>query len=244
MPSIPVPTLLRLLDAERLPLAGDWSHRAPWPGLHTVLLRRQLPAPGWQAPPFALPAQLIAGLPRAVPKRQQEFLLGRLAAHEALKAAGCPATQAWAGQAERRPVWPAGMTGSLSHTDSLVLAVAASTSTGVRSVGVDLESLAPDPEAVRAIEACFDEDERRGLAACPHGLLAGFALKESLYKCLQPLVGGWIDFEDAWVRWSGDPSQPARLTLRKTLAPAFPAGHELQGSVGFFEEHVVAAVAC
>lgn len=124
-----------------------------------------------------------------------------------------------------------------------MLAVAASTSTGVRSVGVDLESLAPDPRRC-APSKPVRRGRASGLAACPpRPARAGFALKESLYKCLQPLVGGWIELRMRGSAGAAILHSPPRLTLRKTLAPAFPAGHELQGSVGFFK-HVVAAVAC
>lgn len=237
-------TWLPALQARRVDWPPGWGDRFPWSALASVLLRKRPPGPDWQPPWVALPGSLTAQLPHAVAKRQHEYLLGRLAAHAALRAAGCPAPEAWVGRVERRPVWPAGMTGSISHSDTLVLALAAPVTPQLRAVGVDVESQAAAPDTVRALDACFDLGERQALERHPHGVLAGFALKEALYKCLQPLVGGWIDFDDAWVEWSGDPAAPARLTLRRTLGSGFPAGRTLPGWVSRFEDHVVALVAC
>lgn len=243
-PSLPPvdPALLRAaLHAQVLP------EPSPWPavsqeGIRAVLLRRQSDIEPTLA---ALAPCLPASLDRAVPRRRQEFLLGRLAAREAVLALGCPPERAWVGQEGRRPVWPPGLTGSISHTDRRVLAVAARCSEGVRSLGVDLESLRAGDEAVHAIRACFAPVEREALAAHRHGLVAGFALKEALYKCVQPLVGGWIDFEDVWVEWEAEAARPARLRLLRTLGPGFEAGRVLLGHVSFPDgDHVCAALAC
>src|SRR5450631_1635810 len=63
-----------------------------------------------------------AGLGRAVPERQQEFAAGRLCARRALEELGF-AGFALLAQADRQPLWPAQIVGSITHTNGLCAAV-------------------------------------------------------------------------------------------------------------------------
>src|SRR4051812_2128234 len=54
---------------------------------------------------------------RAVAKRKREFALGRMCAHRALSALGVPAC-GLPMAADRSPVWPSGIVGSITHSGS------------------------------------------------------------------------------------------------------------------------------
>lgn len=82
------------------------------------------------------PEELVA-VGHAVPKRQREFATGRVNARRAMSRIGEPAAPIPSG-ADRAPVWPAHLTGSISHTDDACVAVVARRSNAA-SLGIDLE---------------------------------------------------------------------------------------------------------
>jgi 4'-phosphopantetheinyl transferase EntD len=104
------------------------------------------------------------------------------------------------GRGERRePMWPAGVTGSISHAAGLAVAVTAPTTHGVAGLGVDIEPAEPlDAElwahvltpAERAL--CEASDDDRGLHATRI-----FSAKEAAFKAVYPLLGAEVDFVEA-----------------------------------------------
>lgn len=137
-----------------------------------------------------------ASLARAVPARRAEFGAGRAACRAAMSMLGLPPTAVPAG-ADRAPVWPAGLTGSLSHTEALCIAALAH-SGRIRAIGVDLEpatDLAPDliptvcTLAERAWLACQPAPQRGTLAKLI------FSAKECAFKCQYPLTRTLFDFD-------------------------------------------------
>ena len=66
----------------------------------------------------------IAAVSNAVPKRVSEFTAGRVAARLALKQLGAPAMSVPMAP-DRSPIWPPGLTGSITHTHSACLAAVA-----------------------------------------------------------------------------------------------------------------------
>ena len=101
----------------------------------------------------------------------------------------------------RAPVWPAGIIGSISHTDDIAIAAVARQSE-LRSLGIDLESA--DPLEPGLLELVCREDERAALAVSglePElGAKLIFSAKESVYKCLWPLTGIFLEFHAIGIR--------------------------------------------
>lgn len=132
---------------------------------------------------------------RAVPKRRREFEFGRAAARQALANLGRGAEVVPMG-ADRAPVWPRGIVGSISHCDQSCVAITAD-ATRFNSVGIDVEPavpLQPDLQEIictSAETAWLDQQqsEQRGLLA---KLI--FSAKESTYKCQYPLTRHVFDF--------------------------------------------------
>ncbi|MFC3324440.1 4'-phosphopantetheinyl transferase family protein [Mesorhizobium cantuariense] len=94
------------------------------------------------------------------------------------------------------PVWPDGITGSLTHDD--YMAVAAVAPVGhIRSLGIDVEPAQPLPDDIFALVATPAD---RIDAADRH--LAGrilFAAKEAVYKAVYPLDREVLGYEDITV---------------------------------------------
>jgi 4'-phosphopantetheinyl transferase EntD len=157
-----------------------------------------VPAPA--APLFPEEAQAVRN---AVPARRAQFEAGRACARQALRALGAPAVAIPVG-AHREPVWPAGIVGSISHAGSHA-AAAVAWSRRYRALGLDIEE-AGDLEA-DALALVATEAEVRAAALRAPGNLAGrlvFSAKESVFKCLFPLLGRFIGFHEVVLHLEGD----------------------------------------
>ncbi len=140
-----------------------------------------------------------AMITRAVAKRRNEFVAGRVLARRALARIGAPRGPLVT-NGGRAPVWPAGFTGSITHSRSFcVVAAGAVAPAGLQSVGLDVEeAVAVKDELTRKI--CTERD-RVWLSSRPaadRGLLVKlvFCAKEAFYKCQHPLTGRFLDFSD------------------------------------------------
>ncbi|PQZ02591.1 enterobactin synthase subunit EntD [Cronobacter sakazakii] len=174
------------------------------------------------SPDTFTPADLLwlphhAMLANAVARRQAEHLAGRIAAVAALKAAGAPFSPPGIG-AHREPRWPAGFTGSITHTGHRAWAAVIATPGGI---GIDVENLMDAQTARELAPGIIDTQERALLARTPlpfaSALTLAFSAKESLFKALFPQVGDWFGFECAKVVALGD--QYLTLRLACPLGP-------------------------
>lgn len=173
----------------------------------------------------------------AVPHRAREFAAGRRAARDAARQAGLMLDRLPMG-ADRAPVWPVGLTGSISHSGGLCLAAVGPSAGG--TIGLDLEPDAPlDPAlwdtVLRAAEiAALPAD-----AAAGHAALALFAAKEAAYKAQYPLTRRLFGFHDLEITLS-----PGRFRALFTAAhPPFAPGDAIEGHWGRAAGHVLALAA-
>ncbi|MEU5562458.1 4'-phosphopantetheinyl transferase family protein [Micromonospora musae] len=150
---------------------------------------------------------------RAVESRRRDFTAGRVCARRAMATLGLPPAPVPA--ADRIPVWPSGVVGTITHTRGYC-AAAAARSTEVRSVGMDAEQHKELNPGVRRLICLPEEDEH--LARLPAGTswpAVLFSAKETIYKVWHPVVGTWLDFTDALVE-----IDPEAGTFRARIAPA------------------------
>ncbi|MBQ0904761.1 4'-phosphopantetheinyl transferase [Micromonospora sp. U21] len=133
---------------------------------------------------------------RAVQTRRRDFTAGRVCARRAMAGLGLPPAAVPAA-ADRAPVWPAGVVGSITHTTGYC-AAAAARSTDLRSVGMDAEQHREVNAGVRRLVLLPEEEET--CARLPRGIswpVVLFSAKETVYKVWHPVVGSWLDFHDA-----------------------------------------------
>ena len=139
-----------------------------------------------------------ASITKAVARRQAAFFYGRLCAQAALAALGVRGVSVGTG-AQREPLWPQGVIGSITHRGDLAGAVALPASR-YRGVGIDIERYADD-SALGAIEdVVLNRGELAFLRA--HGATLGdaallsvaFSAKESFYKAVFGVVQRIFDF--------------------------------------------------
>ncbi|TDJ70257.1 MAG: 4'-phosphopantetheinyl transferase superfamily protein [Planctomycetota bacterium] len=170
----------------------------------------------------------------AVPKRRREFTAGRHCAREALARLGIHGVAIPAGP-DRAPEWPDGITGSISHCDSLCAAVAARVGRIV-SLGLDIESVEPlSRELVSLVGTCAEIEEwdrASGELALDPAKLA-FCAKESVYKADYPLTKRFLDFHDVEVAFDFE---------RETFIARIGGVRSLHGCYGTDGKHVFARV--
>ncbi len=171
--------------------------------------------------------------PQATPVRRRSFRLGRVAAHRALErlsvADGGAALHGSVLAGERHePIFPRGCVGSLSHSGSYALAVAARAA-AVRGIGVDLQHVRPVKLEI-ADRICLPE-ELRWCEAAAEGpalrLISLFAAKEAIYKAIAPIVGRFFGFSAARLSWD-ESRQCFDAELTETLGSGIAAGQHLE----------------
>jgi enterobactin synthetase component D len=165
----------------------------------------------------------------AVPKRRLQYAAGRHCAVTALRGLGLDVSRLDRG-ADGLPVWPAGVAGSISHCDDLACAVVVNTS-DARAAGLDVERVVSRRRAARVGPLVVDRDEL--LSARAAGIDEAlavtllFSAKETLFKCLFPIVRRWFGYSAARIQPNEDGSFDARLT--SALSDGLQAGTNLTG---------------
>lgn len=167
-----------------------------------------------------------SGIARSVPKRQAEFLYGRLATRLALAAIGAPVVDINIGPS-REPLWPEGIIGSITHIQGLAAAVVLEHSC-CAGIGIDIEQvLVPEirnallSTAINPAEwACIQTN------TIDHDifLTIAFSSKESLFKAAFSSVGRFFDFKAAEVIHVDIVKRRLSLMLTETLSSKLVAG--------------------
>ncbi|WP_239120314.1 4'-phosphopantetheinyl transferase family protein [Catellatospora chokoriensis] len=154
-------------------------------------------------PDVALLTGEAEALARAVKKRRREYATVRHCARRALAELGLPPAAILSG-ANREPIWPEGVLGSLTHCDGYRAAALAHVGT-IASLGIDAEPHEPLPPGV--LDTIARPEEYPLLDRCAseqpgiHWDRLLFSAKESVYKAWFPLARRWLGFEDATVHF-------------------------------------------
>lgn len=186
-----------------------------------------------------------AHLGRAVPKRVGEFAAGRLCARRALAQFGIvdfPIRRA----ADRQPVWPQTMVGSITHTAGLCAAVVAERQYA--------DALGLDSEVVAAISGeiwhriCGPTEiawiESLPASQRPAAVTLIFSAKEAFYKCQYPVVGERLNFHDVRIEaedW-GAPNGVFKIQAARKIALCARSAFPWQGRYLFHERWLTAGI--
>jgi len=180
---------------------------------------------------------------KAVEKRRCEFSAGRTCARQVLRELGCadaPIVQDQNGA----PLWPPGIVGSITHSNTYAAAVAADSSQA-RGLGIDMETVSRVSPAIAG--KILTEPEKVCLQNHPdpfaqQRLLAlYFSAKEAIYKCLHPLLQSRIGFEDAFIECAPDQCS-IKISLCPRIQSAVPGVEHVYGCYCYFDDTVCTAV--
>lgn len=161
----------------------------------------------------------------ARPARRRSFALGRAAARRALEDLRVPVGPVGRG-AGGQPIWPPGVVGAITHSQSLGAAVVASAG-DYAGVGLDAEE-ASRLVGARAIGFICGESEQRWIAEAADAAEANartltiFCAKEAVFKALYPLEQVYLGFSDAVLAPLDHGSFAATVT--RAAASICPAG--------------------
>jgi 4'-phosphopantetheinyl transferase EntD len=165
----------------------------------------------------------------AVPTRQREYAVVRSCARACLERLGYPQSPILPGVGGA-PTWPAGVLGSMTHCAGYA-AAAVGPLPQISAIGIDAEPDAPLPDGVLDVVATAAERDRlavmrpesfdklrtapvEGRASTGSARMVTqpvfggpnwdrllFSAKEALYKAWFPLVGEWLDHQEAEIRF-------------------------------------------
>ena len=177
----------------------------------------------------------------STPARRAEFLAGRILSKAALDFLNYSQNGTVDVGPGRAPIWPVGITGSISH-DSGNVAVLLTRNASLR-LGIDITRAPSKPEldAVREL-ALVDVD--RALCSLTADLCSDisamliFSGKETFFKAFYRDVGHYFDFDCACADSIELPST-LRLTLTKDLSPKLSAGMNFLVQFRIEEEFLV-----
>ena len=141
---------------------------------------------------------LPAAIESSVPKRQAEFLAGRIAADIALENRNYSRREVGIGL-NGSPIWPQGIVGSISHSQRLAIAGVASIAS-FASVGVDIEHRSAGERLQKTTNSICSDREVHVLAthlpnlSPPLRTTLIFSAKEAAFKAVHPFVGRYLEF--------------------------------------------------
>src|SRR5437879_2652796 len=182
--------------------------------------------------------------PGACRKRQLDWTVGRAAARLALQQLGLedppPVLRGDGGE----PLWPAGISGSITHCDRWSIAVSAKCADSL-AIGIDLESLERVREA-DIIHLICREPEIEWVSSDDdfHGRLGMvFSAKEALYKSLYPFCRRYIDFTEVELSWLPEQSRFHAKLLSASDAISLPL-HPSEISCGRHKHLIFSCSVC
>lgn len=173
-----------------------------------------------------LPASLL----QAVDKRKIAYLAGRYCAQQALRGLGVADKQVYRAD-DGSPVWPEGIIGSITHTDTYAAAVVGRRE-AVEAMGIDSERIL-NPDALKAVQSLVVQARERELIQSrtlpdevSYALV--FSAKESVFKALYPFAKQYFGFDSATVAAWHEDEKKLVLVLKKDLDRAYPNGRTFE----------------
>jgi enterobactin synthetase component D len=188
--------------------------------------------------PLAIP--LPPQLKNAVPRRQAEFICGRLCAREALGRLAAPCLDIPMA-ADRSPLWPAGFVGSITHSRGMAFAAVARAEQA-QSLGLDVEPLMPCETALELAPIVASPAEYARLLQAPwdHPLLttALFSAKEAIFKCLYPVIKRQFDFSDVVIESLDRNDGSFTFSPSRAIATLHPSAARQRGRLAIVDDVV------
>lgn len=168
--------------------------------------------------------QIIA---RAVAVRRREYATVRSCARACLDRLGYPPVPILPGVGGA-PTWPAGVQGSMTHCAGYA-AAAVGPVPQILAIGIDAEPDVPLPDGVLDLVATAAEQDRLAVAQAepdsPNWDRLLFSAKEAVYKAWFPLVGEWLDHQQAEITFDPPDGTFVALLARDGL---FVDGHQVR----------------
>lgn len=190
------------------------------------------------APLSLLYPQEVSSIAKATDKRRAEFAAGRSVARAAMRALGTE-DRPIPMQANRAPLWPDGICGSIAHDNAVAVAVVGRTHE-LATLGIDIEPDEPLPHDI--VDEVLTADETAAMALLParqqgHYAKAVFCAKEAVFKCQFALSETMLGFEAMEITFD----EGGRFSSVLTHADApFAKSYNFNGHIVVAAGHIVA----
>ena len=229
--------------ADVCPADGQFIHQfariLPGPdGLPYVLARFQLTCFAPQL--FAQHAiDFPVHIRNSVPKRQAEFIAGRICAQSILATYGLTRHGIPIGNS-REPLWPSGFIGSITHNGRYAAAVACPRG-DLLGVGIDIETIVNDDARQAMVELVVSPEEAAYLRRSDIGLAFDcmltlvFSAKESFFKAAFAHVQQYIDFDAVNLVHIDPVRRVMRFRCVETISPRLLTGQEFHACYEFVD---------
>jgi 4'-phosphopantetheinyl transferase EntD len=191
-----------------------------------------------------LPAERKLLSARAADQRRREFAAGRVCARYLLARLNIGDFAVLMG-ADRQPIWPPSVVGSITHTADFCAAVAADKAQ-LRALGIDTElNGSVKPELWRRL---FLPPEIEWLSSLeklqrPQAATLLFSAKEAFYKCQYPLTQEKLGFHDAVIQADWGQSSGAFTVQAPTAKVTGESAQPLRGRYLFHEHFITTGMA-
>ncbi|MBU2515057.1 4'-phosphopantetheinyl transferase superfamily protein [bacterium] len=146
-------------------------------------------------------------------KRRNEFLTGRHCAHQTFRQIGFPDLPILKSR-NRSPIWPFNIVGSISHGADLAAAIIRKLHSNICGIGIDIEDLSRKIRTNITDYVLTPWEVNRWIKNRKELTLETrliFSIKESIYKCFQPIDRIALGFHDAEITDITQQSFTARL---------------------------------
>ena len=189
--------------------------------------------------------RLPLALDQAVQKRKAEYLASRLCAEKALRILA-PLGKEFSllNDPNRSPIWPENVTGSLTHTGHFT-SVAVANKKNIKSLGIDSEEIVSTATAVEVGSTVLSPVELQRFSGHwnqPLLVTMAFSAKESIYKCLFPLVNKFFGFSDVELLILDQKRGTFSAILKTQLNNEFAANYILNGYLTVATTHIHTAL--
>lgn len=186
----------------------------------------------------SLTAEELHQVRNSVSKRRIEYATGRHFARCALTRLGHRAIAIPSG-ASRQPLWPTGIIGSISHSDSLAIALVAHEIGRFVSLGVDIEPRSQLAAELTPMVLTEREFAHARHANDPFYPALVFSAKEAVYKATHPVTWQMIGFHEVEIH-----TNAANRTFAATYLGNDARNAVMEfgtGGFGVYEDHFVCA---
>lgn len=177
---------------------------------------------------------------KAVEKRKREYTAGRLCAHKALSQLGINDFPVLAGK-NRDPLWPHNIIGSITHCEDYC-AVAAARQGRIRSIGIDIEPAEKISDEIidmvcRSAEKNWCNQQSNDIDNYWPKVI--FSIKESIYKCLYPILQRYVDFHEVQIQLNPELGVYS-INLFLKEPNKFISTRNFEGRYAIFDAHIFA----
>ena len=184
---------------------------------------------------------LPENIKQSVSKRQGEYFAGRYCAKTALNCLGVKNLSVSTGD-KRQPLWPYGVSGAISHTNSSALCIV-SKADEIRGLGIDQEYVVTRTLMNEISSQIVSEEE---LAVLSNGQLkstvaftATFSAKESFFKAMFPIYKDYFGFDAISLVALNFHQGKGKLTfeLNKNFNDKYQIGKQVSGYFYLSDDH-------